>query len=325
MKPLHKIAMVFTTFVLAAATGHVMQNQAQFGLGQQAAAPEAAPMELSNIEPVANTEPTAEQLAQLEIRAPSLPETPQMRTPTDAGLAPMPQDTGLDTPGFAAQPAAPKCAAPQLTAQPAASGTALLSLTAPCLPGQEAEIRHEGLRLPILLSAEGRWSGVVPAFAEQARFSVALPEGPSPEAVLTVSGLADLHRIAVATGGMKLALLHGYEYGAAPGTAGDVSAANRRDGATGLGGWLAVFDTPKAATPVQIYTAPAAMSDIWLALEVPVTSETCGKDLTGTVARLHSGTTEQAMLTLAMPDCGDGDGAVMMQLPDFPLALATAN
>ena len=59
-----------------------------------------------------------------------------------------------------------------------------------------------------------------------------------------------------------------------------------------------------------------------LVLEAPVTPESCGKDLQGAVLRPVGSRTEQVPLSLAMPDCGDGDGAVMMPLPGFPLAVA---
>ena len=304
MRPIHKIAMVCTTFVLAAATGHVMQTAAPEG-------PRADPSQ-----PVtAAVMPGAR--GHLAAPALSLPRLtgPVMRRPAaEAALGPLPQD--IETaPGA--------CAAPQLQAALAPGASVRLTVLAPCHPGALAEIRHAGLRLPVRLSEGGGWSGLVPAFAEQALFQLGLPGATATATVtLAVPTLPTVNRIAVILPPASGAELHGYEYGAAPGSIGDVSAAAPRDAETRLGGWITSFGQPGAAQAVQIYSAPAAMADLSLVLEAPVTPESCGKDLQGAVLRPVGTRTEQVPLSLAMPDCGDGEGAVMMPLPGFPLAVA---
>lgn len=300
MKPIHKIAMVCTTFVLAAATGHVMQQSTPEGM-------------VADPAPPATAQPVRRAAVPLPEIAPVVPPlaVPAMRRPVDgATLGPLPQDVG-------------RCAVPQLRADPAPGALVRLTVTAPCHAAERAEIRHEGLRLPIQLSDTGRWSGLVPAFAEEAVFQLGLDGGAPPSRVtLRLPEVAEVNRIAVTLPADSATQLQGYEDGAAPGSIGDVSASAPRAAGTRLGGWITSYRLPGAAQAVQIYSAPAAMSDIRLALETPVTPQNCGKDLVGVVLRQLGKVTDRAQLTLAMPACGEAEGAVVMPLPDFPLSLA---
>ena len=303
MRPIHKIAMVCTTFVLAAATGHVMQTAAPEGMRAEPSQPVTAAVM-----------PGARGHLAAPAPALSLPRltVPVMRRPAaEAALGPLPQD--IETaPGA--------CAAPQLQAALAPGASVRLTVLAPCHPGALAEIRHAGLRLPIRLSDQGGWSGLVPAFAEQAVFQLGLPGGRvAPQVALAVPTLPTVQRIALILAPESGAQLNGDDDSAA---IGDVSAAVPRAAKTQAGGWVSSFQQPGAAQAVQIYSAPAAMSDLRLVLEAPVTPKSCGKDLQGVVLRPVGTRTEQVPLSLAMPDCGDGDGAVMMPLPGFPLAVA---
>ncbi|MBZ4020925.1 hypothetical protein CKO11_00430 [Rhodobacter sp. TJ_12] len=333
MKPLHKIILVGTTFVLAAATGHVMQNSAQYGLEPGTAAPQQA-AQSAQAAPV--------QLARQVRAAPDLPMPPAMRAPGRLpDLGALPQD-GAQTGGFAAiapaanttdpsgtdtaEAAEPACAAPQLTAEAAPMASVRLTVVAPCQPSLATDIRTEGLRLPIVLSDEGRWSGIVPALSTEAVYAVMLPKGTMPAmAQVAVPDVAEVNRIAITIGNAPGFALHGYEYGSMPDGAGDVSLANPRDAMTALGGWMMAFDAPGARMPVQIYTVPASMSDVRLALELPVTAQTCGGTKVGAVLRQMAGRIEDdTVLRLEMPACDDGGGYVLMPLPDFPVSLATA-
>lgn len=326
MKPLHKIVLVCTTFVLAAATGHVMQNPARFGLNE--AENPAAPADVTNIQPVANIAEAPEiTLAQLEQgAAPQLPGAPMMRPlAQDIATAPAPVETGLAVSGFATG-----CGAPQIGVAPAASASVLLSVEAPCHGGALVTISHEGLALPVRLSPDGSWSGVVPALAEAASYDVDLPDGTIVSATQRVSGLGGVNRIALNWQGAAGFVLHAREYGSDYGAAGDVTLAAPRNAETPLGGWMAVFAEGAGAPQVQIYTAPASMTDIRLELEAALSAETCGQDLQAELHRWVGGQAEAPVaLSLSMPDCdapeGGLEGGVVMPLPDFPLTLAAVN
>jgi len=317
MKPLHKIVMVFTTLLLAATTGHVMQS----------AVPErSADPVVPSPEPVAGA-PSAPALpaaapafAQSRHRAPNL-DTPKMRAPlADSTPDAIPLDSLAEAKGFAA----PGCAAPMLETRATASASVAVTLAVPCLGGQKARIRHEGLTLPITLAADGHWRGTVPALATEAHLTVMLPDGTELAATQAVSGLKEVNRIAVATGGLRGVQLHGLEYGSGPDGPGDVNPRAQRAPDTPMGGWLAVFEDD--ATQVQIYSAPASMSDVRLELTAAVGPDTCGKDVHAEARRLLRGVAEApAEIIVAMPACDDGDGMVLVPLPEFPLNLAAAN
>lgn len=331
MKPLHKIIMVGTTFVLAAATGHVMQNPAQFGLQSRATGAEVAPLrEVENVQSVANIDPSV-QVSGLSIEGvPELPTAPLPRlSVADGAIGQMPSDPNTVSTGFAAAldgappvPEATTCAEPELQWLEGASATVLLTLSAPCLPGQTAMLRHEGLDMPIQLSDQGAWSGPVPALAREARIAVALPDGMVLEVAQTVSGLEKLNRVALFGTAPPLAL-HGLEYGSAFDEVGDVHPLAPRAADTTLGGWMASFTVPGAAPYAQIYTAPADLTDLRLEVEAEVSPALCGQDAQASVQRLLGGKAEvPAALSIALPDCDDATGSVMMRLPDFPLAVA---
>lgn len=324
MKPLHKILMVATTFVLAAATGHVMQNPASFGLNETPTQPAgvAQRFDVENLQQVANVDVAQPKFLSAGIGGEAiaqLPALPGLRPPEDIPTtAPMPENTQQMTGGFAQD-----CAAPELTLGEAPSASVQLTLNAPCAAGQMVTIRHEGLVLPITLSDRGFWSGVLPVMLPQARFTADLPDGMQLVAVQTVSGLDALNRVALSWHGAAPLALHALENGSSFGDAGDVSAVAPRTADTTLGGWMAHFETDPDAVHVQIYTSPLAMTDIHLQVEASVSDATCGKDIGAEVRRVIGGKAEApARISLAMPACDDAEGAVMMPLPDFPLSVA---
>ncbi len=328
MKPLHKIIMVGTTFVLAAATGHVMQNPTQFGLRAKAPAPELqARFDLANVQQVANVEPALApaKVTGLQIEGiPQLPAMPQMQgLADDPGLGPLPSDDSSPVAGFA-----PGCEMPQIGVVAGASASVTVSLSAPCHAEQQVTIRHEGLSLPVQLSERGDWSGLIPALAEVALFEVDLPDGTILSASQPVNDLAAVNRIALSWQGPADFRLHAFEYGSGYGDAGDVNSLSPRGADTTLGGWMVAYDDAATGGQVQIYSAPAAMNDIRLELDATVSAANCGQDLGAEVRRLVAGKPEAMVpLRLAMPDCegsaGGLDGGVVMALPDFPMAVAS--
>ncbi|SOB95115.1 hypothetical protein [Rhodobacter maris] len=323
MKALHKIIIVGTTFVLAAATGHVMQNSARYGL-DAAPQPSVGPgvPALPETPAVARTLPPG---AAAEERIPDLPMPaagPRLDALLDLarGLPPAQEPA---SPGFSQDEKPNACARPALRAAPAASAGVELSLSAPCIPGALVTIRHEGLRLPVRLSETGHWSGIVPAMTTKARFAVELPNEPGPEATLAVPDLATVNRVAILSMASDRMTLHGLEYGSQPGGAGDVSAQVPRAPETAYGGWMAVFEDREFSMRTEIYTAPAGMSDIRMTLETEVTPGNCGRDLAAAGSRVLRGLSEpEAWIDLSMPDCDDVTGLVVMPLPDFPVDVA---
>lgn len=365
MNTVRKIAIICTTLMLAAATGHVMQSDKPAAKGEKPLLASAGKLAQAPVQkPVAEAAPQARQpqapeapskapemrLAEVgpDLPGPDLPgltradaamadldrlgvEVSPPRALADApGLGPLPADVTTDTAGFGAQ----SCDLPKVDVASAPSASVHFALSAPCLANSAVTIRHEGLALPVTLDAAGAWSGVVPAMAVDARFVIIFSDATELEVTQVVSGLSDLNRIAIRTESAVPMQLHGIEYGADFGTLGDVNASAPREAATELGGWMAVFGSDRAQ--VQIYSAPAAMTDIRLDLEAAIDAQSCGQTARATAQRLLRGVAEApAEISLDLPDCADAlatdaeavpaqeGGAVLMQLPDFPLSLAS--
>lgn len=329
MKPLHKIILVGTTFVLAAATGHVMQNPNSFGLAGQTA--NVLPgLEVQNVQNVANIVPAGVQVSGLQIEGLArLPDAAPLRAPAaDQATGPLPSDTASEA-GFAvelngAPPALASCTdKPELLWESVPSASLHLTLRAPCAGGEVVALHHEGLALPVALSAQGEWSGVVPALASPAVITLALPDGSTLAAEQAVPALEKVNRVVLAGSAQMPFVLHGLEYGSAFNAAGDVQPLAPRTADTPLGGWMAAFAAPGADSFVQIYSAPVELTDLRLEVEAAVSADFCGVDAQATVRRLMAGKAEApAALSIALPDCTDATGAVLMRLPDFPLSVA---
>ncbi|MGD9916795.1 MAG: hypothetical protein AB7U46_02165 [Paenirhodobacter sp.] len=326
MKPLHKILMVSTTFMLAAATGHVMQNPEAFGIAArgngQPGAVVGGDLGLENITPVANVEQPGKAVlvSGLSIEGEAqLPQLPAMRAPqADPAIAALPADTDPETPGFASD-----CAAPVLSLGAATQGAVRLDLDAPCAAGATVTIRHEGLALPVTLDATGGWHGLVPALAQEARFEADLPGGKTLAAIEEVNDLGTLNRVVLSWTGPAQLALNAFEYGSGYGGAGHVAPTTPRNADTPLGGWMTGFSGGSEQAHVQVYTAPASLTDVHFDLEAAVDAQSCGQDLQADLRRLIGGKAEAPMaLSIAMPDCDDAEGAVMMPLPDLPVSVA---
>jgi hypothetical protein len=112
-------------------------------------------------------------------------------------------------------------------------------------------------------SALGRLEMALPALAEEAQVTVALPGPATVSARVTVPDLPDYDRVAVQWQGADSFQLHAYEFGAAHGTAGHVSGADPADpqrATDGIGGFLTVLGDSSTDWPLlaEVYSFPAA-------------------------------------------------------------------
>lgn len=319
MKALHKITVAMMTVTLAGLMGHVMQNASHFGLAsRQGAAFDVAG--LTNVTAVANIAdaPAGIEVTGLRMGAVAeLPDLPRRAVAADAATGPLPL-AEAPSGGFA------RCPAPALKLAPAAGASVLLSISAPCAADAAAEIRHEGLVIPVQLDAAGDWSGLVPALSPAAFYSVELPEGQTLAASVAVSGLELVNRVVVNWTGAPAFLLNAFERGASWGGAGHVRAeAPGVPDAAGTG-WLLSYGLAEVGQHLQVYTAPAGLTGLALDLEAPVSDVTCGTDLRAGMRRVIAGRPEAPEeIAVAMPGCDDLTGDVVVPLPDLPVSVAT--
>jgi hypothetical protein len=87
-------------------------------------------------------------------------------------------------------------------------------------------------------------------------------------------------------------------------------------------------DLGSAYPMTQLYSGPAATTDVSFTLEAPVTEEACNTDLRLSSLRMQrGGPVEVLPVEIALPDCTAIGEAVLLPLPDLastPLSLASA-
>ncbi|MBN2760250.1 MAG: hypothetical protein JXQ79_07100 [Rhodobacteraceae bacterium] len=205
-----------------------------------------------------------------------------------------------------------------LSAVPAIDGLIELRLSAPCNPADRVVISHGDLAFSTMLDSAGVYTGYIPALAANARIDVFLSDDTYLQAQTTIADYADYARMIVQWSGAAKIDLHAYHRGAAYGDAGHIHAMNPFDPAMEEAFLVALGDG-KGVEPMlaQVYSVPAAQAGTArLELEAAVNAETCGTDLIAFVMpTLGSSTGSVEELRVAMPECGSGDGLVILDLP----------
>ncbi|MEY4872587.1 MAG: hypothetical protein RLZZ563_1917, partial [Pseudomonadota bacterium] len=129
--------------------------------------------------------------------------------------------------------------------------------------------------------------------------------------------LADMRRIAVQWMADDRFALNAFEGGADYGQPGHITA--------GAGPLHVALGDPSVDLPMmaEVYTLPAKANPR-LTIEAAVTATTCGRELIGETLFSEGGKVTVAELTMALPDCDDLGGFVVLNNPlsDMKLALA---
>lgn len=338
-----RILMAGTTFFLAAATGHVMQNGdaisaklrgALSSSGSAAAAAtgtdvaKAAPAETD----VAATPQTGKPVL-LESRLPDFPRAP-VRELTSGVLLAARMDAvadGYERPVSAADETYSvfgiPCGASELKLSLGARGTLKAVLSAPCHPEERAIFSHAGLSFAMMTDAAGMAEVTIPAMDAAGAVSASFAEGDSLSAERSVPDLKGLRRIAISGGGDLR--LNVYENGAAFGAEGHYSAARPGDPATTGGAVLAIVGDPAMDLPVimEVFTASADAQAVVVEAEAETTEANCGGTLRANVLSIAGGKTGlDETLVQAMPDCDAVGDLVLAPLPgwDGPLTVAAS-
>lgn len=357
MQVRRRVLMAGATFLLAAATGHVMQSgdaisarlrsvsQVDEVMRPVPGATAVTPLQASLMRQsgpddviiaaeiaVAGAGPAPQPLP---VRAdlPALPDLPAAGpTPFTAGVLLSGRLDGLDTYQRPASAADARydafgipCAAPVLTL--AATEAALLAVTiaASCHPDERMTIHHAGLIFTMQTDTAGQVWVLLPALTRDAEVSIGFNDGDKARAVQTVEGLAAMSRVAVQWRGRPGFRLNVYEDGAAFGQAGHVTASDPRDPATTEGGFLMLLGDPAVEAPMlaEVYTLPegppARPVKAELTIEAEVTGSACGRILHGEALYARAGAEPRRdPLRLAMPGCDAMGDFVMLALPDLP-------
>ena len=357
MQRWHKFTLAGVTAALALATGHVMQittptDHPAFNGAQSAAIAhndvpraETAPApdigDLSDIGPATplatGGAPPAPPRNALD--RPETPAAPDRLHPfrlsalSDAAVIPASSGApaGARSSADGAEGTARDCA-PTLSAAPRPAAMVRLTLAAPCDPRTRVVIRHAGLAFGAMTSEDGTLSVSLPALAEEAQFTAALPQRAAVTASLQVPQAAEFARLGLQWQGADSFELHAYEYGAEFGDAGHVWAENPRDptiAARRGNGFMVTLGDDRLDWPLMaaIYSFPVATAtragDVRLDIEAPVTESTCGREmLAETIAAPGDGTVEVVDLTLPVPECNATGGFIVLKnlLPELKVA-----
>ncbi|MCB2115842.1 MAG: hypothetical protein KDE00_05940 [Rhodobacteraceae bacterium] len=348
---------VGTTFFLAAATGHVMQNgetiSARLRGGDAApaavlvsatptvaAAPAPAPVVQASVTPGDMGLPKVAMPEEAPVIAPAslplvttasgLPDLPA------AQPAPLKAGTALAQRVDALDPAAPKtqsaadanytafgiaCADPVMSMEVAARAMLKVHVAAPCFANERVTVTHEGLMFTVATDVAGDADFVIPAMAQQAFVNLHFASGDEIGMSQPVSGLEGLNRIAVLWSGGEGLHLSALEAGGGFGSAGHVSAAAPRDRGTSLGGFLVTLGDAAVDRPLmaEVYTAPVQAKVDEVIVEAAVTDETCGKVVNGAiVGKRGLAPVTHDTLSFAMPGCDAVGDQLMLSLGGLP-------
>ncbi len=347
---------VGTTFFLAAATGHVMQNGDTISARLRGAEAPEKPV-LASVEttaavievtpaavPTSVAEPVPAPVVPDSIAdvsatrsVPGLPDLPAAEPkPFTSGVLLAARMDRIDDAYVRPKTAADvnysifgiACTEGSMTIEPTARAMLRVSLSAPCLPNERVVISHSGLTFAMTTDKAGDLDVMVPALAAAARVDARFGSGDVMSATRAVTGLDALSRVAVQWEGAEGFHLNAFENGAGFGAPGHVSAEQPRDRATSEGGFLTVLGDPTVDHPLmaEVYTAPVATQVDDIEIEAAVTEATCGRTLGGEALRMASGAaTVSDVLTFAMPGCDAVGDFLMLSLAPVaatPVAMA---
>ncbi len=298
-----RASMALATFVLAATTGHVMQNGVDYAArlrGQPAIAPVADAVGASALAGAVITPLRADTAASLPL--PDLPVAIVPRLATGPHIAAPPRaDAAL--PGTVVRhndldlsPFGLSCQAPSLVAVARPGGLLAVTLTASCNPSEPVTIRHGGLSITGRTSTAGLLSVDLPALAPVARVVAELASGAGAETDTEVPGIAGLTRVVLSHDRAIPLRLSGN----APGS--DLRTIRNAD------------------AQAEIYSASALVPSDRLAIEAEVTAQSCGRTIE---ASLLVGSGTPIPVQIAMPGCDALGDRVVLRL-DLPAPLVVA-
>lgn len=303
-----KAPMALATFVLAAATGHLMQSGANHAARLRSEpdpvpAPvrtAAAPVAASALAGAVITPLRADTSALRTI--PDLPPTepPRLASGTPFAIpagAPGALPSSVDNQNsLDLSPFGLHCPAPRLDVAGRPKAILAITLTAPCNPSEDVTLRHAGLSVTGRTDSDGLLSIDLPALGPSAQVSARLASGATAEASLDVPGLDGLTRVVMAHD-QSLP----FRFGTPRGTA-------------------ETLTLVAGKTLIDVYSARAGKTQIGPRIEAGVTADSCGKVIAGTVVM---GAGDPIPFDIAMPGCDAiGDSVVLAMDPPSPLVLA---
>ena len=327
MRNLRRAAVLGSSVLLAAGSGYIMQNSDSLGqrpdLAQSRVAA-AAPVrmdEIRNIQSVASIPAVVRSsLAEGPLTLPIIAVRDVSET---RAVSKMPFETS--EPGGFGVAQGSACEPGALALSDAAHGLVRVELMAPCHPQEEVRVSDGALEFDILTDADGQWAGVVPAYEQNIDIKVYFADNEASEATLRLDAVPAFKVLALNWVGADALRLNAFEFGSDAGGAGHVSSTLPRTPDTLLGGYILVLGEVYGGALAEVYIAPHEMEDTQFDLEALVTEESCDTDLAGKLIRSGARGLEVTALSFAMPECDAVGSSLLMELPETPLELASAD
>lgn len=307
------------TFIVAIATGFVMQNSDAFASRIPAPKPHAKSVEDPQVK-IAENLPLKSEI--LPVATPVLGDQPKTADPLSvteqkSALPNLPSNQEYSAFGVACDVT--------LEANKSAGGIVILALKAPCHVNETVIINHQGLSFTAITSDIGHFTAQVPAFAEMAKFDAELIDGSLISTTLVVPDVSEYERVALQWKGDSGLKIHALEMGADYGERGHVWAKSPQSIATALqarGGYITELGASgfPGASHIEIYSFPTGQIQktgvVRLSVEAEVTARTCNKEIKAQALQSGvDGSVSITDLTLVMPDCDAiGDFLVLNNL-----------
>lgn len=321
MRDKRRVLTVASTFLLAAATGHLMQNGTNFAGRISSMGASSVPVEITTVAASATDLPTL----------PGLPDARPLNLANGKGLGvrvaaldqghvlPSPTaDTAFDAFGLACTD--------KISAASEPGAMIRVEIDASCRPNEAAVLRHAGLGVSLVTSPEGKATLLIPALKAQAEIGVEFNDGTTLAAKTQVPDLAGLNRVVLQWQDTAELSLHVLKPGAVIGGKGHISAATPGE-ANAKGDFLTQIGDSAAPVPMlaEVYTYPADGKDRRIVIQAEVTNWNCGQVADGVATMLRAGETGAVHtdVTFAMPTC-DATGDFVQMVPDLgPMVIAS--
>ncbi|MEZ5777230.1 MAG: hypothetical protein R3E44_02605 [Paracoccaceae bacterium] len=342
--------MAGATFLLAAATGHVMQRGETISARLRGEfTPPAQMSVLPAVQLAAKVMPTAAPAAPLApillaadltpatAPAMSVPNTspapikqlsliPTSSTPDEADMMeqaapaarieplPSPQEEPVRILGIA-------CSEAKMTLGATSPALLRLSLAAPCHPDEKVTVRHSGLTIAAMTDHTGSFETLIPTMEEPAVVTADFDAGDSLSETRLVPELSSMTRIAVQWEGSDGFQLSAFEPGGASGAVTRIWDGAPRDRMSKDGGFLLMLGDPDVDGPMlaQVYSAPNHVRVDMLEIAAPVTEGNCGRELIGQIVRIAPDRTQSfEQIAIAMPACSAVGETVALRLAPRP-------
>jgi hypothetical protein len=201
-------------------------------------------------------------------------------------------------------------------------GMVELALNAPCHPNSRVEIRHGKLSFTSVTGHTGTLNVTVPALEESAVFMVSFTDGTRLKTRRDVPGLENIERVALQYDGKINLTLHALEFGARPGSDGDVSSNEPRSLELALkygGGYIIRLGDGNVNNPVlaQIYSLPIDLEKpdgvIELMVEASANADNCTQN--GVLRSHHSKNGRlvgSSGYRFELPECGNTTQSIVL-------------